>query len=164
MMKKICSGGQTGVDRAALDFARSHNIQITGWCPKGGLTEDFPTSPGLLSLYPELKETSLRVEAQRTELNVRDSDATLIVCPSAALKRSKGTEYTIRVCKAREKPYLVVSGIKDKQKVSKWLSLFSFPLTLNVAGPRESEWADGYKQVYSLLEEVLGRIDNGRKQ
>ena len=54
---RIRSGGQTGVDRAALDFARKHNMEICGWCPKGGWAEDYPEEPGILAVYPELQET-----------------------------------------------------------------------------------------------------------
>ena len=55
--KCIRSGGQTGVDRAALDTARKYGIEICGWCPKGGWAEDLPSSPGLLAEYPELRKT-----------------------------------------------------------------------------------------------------------
>ena len=54
---RIRSGGQSGVDRAALDFARQHRIEICGWCPKGGWAEDSDVPPGLLEDYPELTET-----------------------------------------------------------------------------------------------------------
>ena len=54
---RIRSGGQSGVDRAALDFARCQNIEICGWCPKGGWAEDYPEAPGIKEMYPELQET-----------------------------------------------------------------------------------------------------------
>ena len=63
---RIRSGGQSGVDRAALDFGRKHNIEICGWCPKGGWAEDYPDAPGVLALYPELKETPEAEPWQRT--------------------------------------------------------------------------------------------------
>ena len=69
-IKRIRSGGQTGVDRAALDIARKYHIEICGWCPKGGWAEDFPSSPGLLAEYPELKETPSAGTSQRTRLFV----------------------------------------------------------------------------------------------
>ena len=56
-MLKIVSGGQTGVDRAALDVAIGRGIAYGGWCSKGGLAEDMPNPPGLLSRYPGLRET-----------------------------------------------------------------------------------------------------------
>ena len=70
---KIVSGGQTGADRAALDWALRHNVECGGWCPKGRKAEDGPIDPK----YP-LKETPSAAYLQRTEWNVRDSDATVL--------------------------------------------------------------------------------------
>ena len=78
---RIVSGGQTGVDRAALDVAIELGIPYGGWCPRGGWAEDMPAPPGLLSRYPLLRETAGSDPAERTRLNVRDSDATLVLCP-----------------------------------------------------------------------------------
>ena len=72
-LKKIISGGQTGVDRAALDFAIEHDIPYGGWCPKGRKAEDGPIGSRYL-----LKETPTSTYPQRTEWNVRDSDGTVI--------------------------------------------------------------------------------------
>src|ERR1700744_6191338 len=87
---KIISGGQSGVDRAALDAALAHGIDYGGWCPKGGWAEDFPDPPGLLAKYPSLQETPLSEPAQRTEWNVRDADACLILIDAAGLAGSLG--------------------------------------------------------------------------
>ena len=76
---KLLSGGQSGVDRAVLDVALARGIAYGGWCPKGGWAEDFPKPPGVLAKYPQLAETPLVDPAQRTEWNVRDADACLIV-------------------------------------------------------------------------------------
>ena len=76
---QLISGGQTGVDRAVLDVAVERGIAYGGWCPKGGWAEDFPKPPGLLAKYPQLRETPLADPAQRTEWNVRDADACMIV-------------------------------------------------------------------------------------
>ena len=73
----IVSGGQTGVDRAALDAAIARGIAYGGWCPQGGWAEDCPEPPGVLARYPLLRETPSADPAQRTEWNVRDSDASL---------------------------------------------------------------------------------------
>ncbi|HEY6920163.1 MAG TPA: putative molybdenum carrier protein, partial [Methyloceanibacter sp.] len=70
-MVKILSGGQTGVDRAALDAAIERGIACGGWCPKGGWAEDMPRPPGVLARYPMLQETPLGDHVQRTEWNVR---------------------------------------------------------------------------------------------
>ena len=74
-IKRIRTGGQTGVDRAALDTARKYGIEICGWCPKGGWAEDCPLPPGLLADYPELRETPSAGTSQRTRWNMRDTDA-----------------------------------------------------------------------------------------
>jgi hypothetical protein len=68
----VRSGGQSGVDRAALDVAIAHSIPYSGWCPLGGWAEDFPTPPGLLAAYPQLTETPSAETEQRTAWNVRD--------------------------------------------------------------------------------------------
>ena len=75
---RIRSGGQTGVDRAALDAAVLTGRPYEGWCPKGGGAEDFLRPPGLLTKYPRLMETPSESPEQRTEWNVRDSAATVV--------------------------------------------------------------------------------------
>ena len=80
-IRKIRTGGQSGVDRAALDVARELNIEICGWCPRGGWAEDYTTPPGLLSDYPELTETPSAGTTQRTLWNMRDADAILTIIP-----------------------------------------------------------------------------------
>ncbi len=79
MRYRIVCGGQTGVDRAALDIAIELGLEYGGWCPKGGWAEDLLQPPGLLSHYPKLQPTPLEKPEQRTEWNVRDADATLIL-------------------------------------------------------------------------------------
>lgn len=88
---KIRSGGQSGVDRAALDFAIEHEIPYCGWCPNGGWAEDYPDPPGLLRDYPELQETPSSGTEQRTKWNMRDADAILTIIPESSAE-SKGTE------------------------------------------------------------------------
>ena len=88
---RLLSGGQSGVDRAALDVAIAHGIAYGGWCPQGGWAEDFPQPPGLLAKYPGLRETPLADPAQRTEWNVRDADACLIIVDTGGLEVSAGT-------------------------------------------------------------------------
>src|SRR5436189_4749506 len=80
MVEKIISGGQTGADRAALDFALAHGLAHGGWCPRGRLAED-----GALEERYELRETPDAEYAQRTEWNVRDSDGTVIFSIAAGL-------------------------------------------------------------------------------
>lgn len=85
-INRICSGGQSGVDRAALDIGRKNHIKICGWCPKGGWAEALPSPPGLLTEYPELKETPSAGTFQRTRWNMRDADAILTLMPESSAK------------------------------------------------------------------------------
>ena len=64
---RIRTGGQSGVDRAVMDFAREYGIPLCGWCPKNGWAEDYPDSPGVLLDYPELTETPSDGTEQRTK-------------------------------------------------------------------------------------------------
>src|SRR4051812_29329925 len=120
---KIISGGQSGVDRAALDVAVAHGIGYGGWCPRGGRAEDFPIPPGLLPRYPLLKETPLPDPAQRTDWNIRDSEAVLIIMGHGGLAVSKGTALAGDVAERDGKPLLIV-GLDDPQalgRTRKWL-------------------------------------------
>ena len=105
---RIVSGGQTGADRAALDVAIELGIDYGGWCPAGGRAEDFPEPPGLLAVYPNLTATDAPEPAVRTRLNVRDSDATLIVWDGRT--PSPGTQLTMEVAQELGRPLLITSG------------------------------------------------------
>jgi hypothetical protein len=89
----IRSGGQTGVDRAALQVAVALGIPYGGWCPRGGWAEDSPTPPGVRAHFPILVETPSPDPRQRTAWNVRDSDATMLIVDSDP-SDSRGTEFT----------------------------------------------------------------------
>lgn len=153
-IKMIRSGGQSGVDRAALDVARNCKITICGWCPKGGWAEDHPDPPGILALYPELRETPSARIAQRTVWNVRDADATLIIDPTQP-GASPGTALTAKAAKAFGNPCLVVRNENSAQEVLDWLAGLDDELVLNVAGPRESECWGVYAKAIQVLTEVL---------
>ncbi len=129
---KIVSGGQTGVDRAALDAAIALGIPHGGWCPKGRLAEDGTIPPQYL-----LAETESPDYAVRTERNVRDSDGTLILCRGIP---TGGTELTLRLAERWGKPHLVVDLDRpaDLETARRWLAECR-PAVLNVAGPRESQ-------------------------
>ena len=96
---KIVSGGQTGADRAALDWALAHNVPYGGWCPKGRKAEDGPID----AKYP-LKETPSASYIQRTEWNVRDSDATVLFSLNRVL--SSGSKKTLEFARHHRKPHL----------------------------------------------------------
>jgi hypothetical protein len=93
-MLTILSGGQTGVDRAALDVAIKLGIRYGGWCPKGGWAEDRPGPPGVLALYAGLRETPDTDPRQRTEWNARDCDRLMVLVNCARAAGVKG----YRVC------------------------------------------------------------------
>lgn len=147
------SGAQSGVDRAALDTAKAYGIKICGWCPKGGWAEDYPEPPGILALYPELQETPSKEPEQRTIWNVRDSDATLIICPRDA--NSGGTDLTEQTARELGKPCFVIRGKEDVDKALEWLNNLGDELDLNVAGPRASEWPEAYETAHRYLTRML---------
>jgi hypothetical protein len=165
-IRKLVSGGQTGVDRAALDFAIEHNIPYGGWVPRGGRAEDMPKPPGLLAIYPELREHSSRDWAPRTEANVINSGATLIVV-SAPHQVGPGTKLTIKLALQHHKPYLVLdvgetspSSVFEKtagEKMFDFLEQFDADIALNVAGSRESS----IPGIYSAAKRVLATFDTG---
>src|SRR6478752_1053403 len=139
-MLTIVSGGQTGVDRAALDVAIELGIGYCGWCPKGGFAEDLPDPPGVLSLYPDLRETPAADLRQRTEWNVRDSDRLLVLIDGAGFPLSKGTVFAVHCAESLGKPCVVIS-LDDEDAATRaaaFLGEGQGPLALNIAGPRES--------------------------
>ena len=170
---RIRSGGQSGVDRAALDFGRKHNIEICGWCPKGGWAEDYPDAPGVLALYPELKETPEAEPWQRTLWNMRDAQAILTIMPEGS-GESKGTQLGVQEGIELGKPMFTARGVVDAEEIAIWLrSLASggefetgaadvmsgsdavFGIELCVGGPRASECPEGYQVTMEILEKVL---------
>jgi hypothetical protein len=149
---KIISGGQTGVDRAALDFAIRHWYEHGGWCPRGRLAED-----GVIPPIYQLRETDSPDYDERTERNVLDSDATLIV--TRARKLSGGTAFTKTCAERHGRPLLVVcerDGVsKSAAALSKFLKRHNVR-TLNIAGPRESQVPGIGKFVVALLKVASG--------
>lgn len=152
---RIMSGGQSGVDRAALDFAIARGLEYGGWCPKGGWAEDFPDPPGLLARYPALRETPDRDPKQRTEWNVRDSDATLILTRSDS--RSPGTALAIQLAEKYAKPHLIVDIDEPEaaDRIRAWLRDHPAIRTLSIGGPRESECPGIYDAARTLLDVLI---------
>lgn len=130
-IQKIVSGGQTGVDRGALDAALQLGIEHGGWCPRGRLAEDGKIPPQYL-----LTDTESREYWIRTERNVIDSDGTLLLYQG---KLKGGTEFTYRMTRKHRKPSLRVDFLADPcpDTVRQWIAE-SHVGVLNVAGPRES--------------------------
>jgi hypothetical protein len=148
MLRRIVSGGQTGVDRAALDVALALGLPCGGWCPRGRRAEDGPIS----ALYP-LSETPVRDYPQRTEWNVRDADATLILTRG---KPDRGTALTRRLARRQHKPVLVVDLQKPvfPEAIAAWLASHQVGV-LNVAGPRESRQRGIYAEAAGFLYDLL---------
>jgi len=158
---KILSGGQSGVDRAALDAALACGIEYGGWCPKGGWAEDFPDLPGVLARYPNLRETPSAEPAQRTEWNVRDADACLILIDAAGLDASAGTKRANELAHHYRKPVLIVNLRESKtaEQAKLWLRVqlarHGGDLKLAIGGPRESEAPGIYRQAVTFIESLL---------
>lgn len=156
MIEKIVSGGQTGVDQAALSIATEMGINIGGWCPKGGLDENGSC---ILDVYPSLKETSTTNPDERTKLNIQDSDGTLIIVPTWPLaeKIKDGTGLTIEYAQKLGKPYLVIRLDKKNTasaKLKEWVEAQNIHI-LNIAGPRESSNPGINKKSYELFQELF---------
>jgi len=154
VIEKIISGGQTGADRAALDFALAHGIAHGGWCPRGGLAED-----GVIDSRHQLHETPAPDPVQRTEWNVRDSDATVIF--SIASKLRGGSQSTAAFAAAQHRPWLHVSRERDGAAAANKLVMFiraHAPKVLNTAGPRASEEAEIAGFTRYLLDRLWGEI------
>jgi hypothetical protein len=145
----IVSGGQTGADRAALDWALKHGVPASGWCPKGRKAEDGPID----AKYP-LKETPSIAYIQRTEWNVRDSDATVLFSLNRVL--SGGSKQTLEFAWNYQKPHLHLCATDTN--VARSLAAFVEAhdvKVLNVAGPRASEEPDVGEFVMRMLEQTF---------
>ena len=129
------SGGQTGADRAALDFAMTAGYAHEGWCPRNRRAED-----GVIANCYQLRETPSRDYLQRTEWNVRDSDGTLVF--SGTAKATGGTLRTVQFARAHAKPVLVLHPGLDPvaagTQVAEWVRKHGIR-RLNVAGTRASK-------------------------
>ena len=148
MFTKIISGGQTGVDRAALDAALELSLACGGWCPRGRRAEDGP----IPERYP-LVETPWEGYPQRTEWNVRDSDGTLVLVYGSP---DRGTALTIELARRYRKPLLTVelSAQVDVASVLAW-GQDHVVRVLNVAGPRESRCPGIYARALEFLRQVF---------
>jgi len=148
LIERVISGGQTGVDRAALDVARELGIPCGGWCPRGRRAEDG----AIPERYP-LHETPSAGYAQRTEWNVRDSGAVLV------LHRGRlrgGTALTVAAARRLGRPCLTVdlAGVADPAALRAWLAAQRAHV-LDVAGPRESQAPGIGAAARQFLREVL---------
>jgi Circularly permutated YpsA SLOG family len=153
LFTRIVGGGQTGVDRAALDLALELGIDVGGWVPKGRLTEESEPLP---AKYINMMETPSTNYETRTEWNVRDSDTTLLIC-SGELKG--GSDLTLKFAIKLGRPYLYVNLAELSipeciDKILTWLSEGHYEV-LNIAGPRLSEDKEIYDKACLILRPVF---------
>ena len=150
-IQKIISGGQTGVDRAALDVALELGIPCGGWCPRGRLAVDGR----IPSRYP-LKETPSADYKERTRMNVLDADGTLIL---NAGKLGGGTAYTIEEARENDKPFFIVQLDQSPEPgpVIDWIVQHDIRI-LNVAGPRENSQGSIHATASDFLAGMLQGI------
>jgi predicted Rossmann fold nucleotide-binding protein DprA/Smf involved in DNA uptake len=148
VIERIISGGQTGVDRAALDVALEVGLPCGGWCPRDRRAED-----GAIPFKYPLTETAARNYNARTRLNVSDADGTLIINRGVL---DGGTAYTVRVAQSAGKPWLVadVDNPPAPDEIDAWLNRNAIK-TLNVAGPREDKRPGIYEQAVHMLRRLL---------
>ena len=171
---KIISGGQTGVDRAALDAAMKHGVDCGGWCPAGRLDEfgripdrypvkelkhgnkegRSPDRPGGLETAAPWEELDLFV--QRTLQNVKDSNGTIIIYFD---KLRGGSAQTVQFCTEQKRPHILIDVAKMSAEGAANLILDLVREhkidILNVAGPRQSEWPGGYDYAFRAMEMFL---------
>ncbi|HXF67058.1 MAG TPA: putative molybdenum carrier protein [Burkholderiales bacterium] len=159
-LEKIISGGQTGVDRGALDAALEASFPCGGWCPQGRAAEDG----AIPARYP-LAELAGAGYAERTAANVRDSDGTAIIHHGAL---EGGTLQTRECCVALGKPHLLVDAARrDARRAGAEIATFVAGAgirVLNVAGPRQSKWPGAHAYARAAIREALRRLGQNERR
>ena len=147
-LRRIVSGGQTGVDRGALDAAITLGLEHGGWCPQGRRAED-----GSIPAEYQMRETASQQYPVRTRKNVADSDGTLLLYRA---RLQAGTELTYRCAQELDKPFLLVDleAVPEASFVVDWVRDAQIE-TLNVAGPRESSAPGIARQACEFLSHCL---------
>ena len=144
----IISGGQSGVDRAALDFAITYGISCGGFCPKGRLAED-----GVIHIKYPLQETNSSLYEERTVKNVDISDALLLILDD---ELDVGSELALSTARKLSKPVLIINlkSPRPIKEIKFWINK-NMPCRINFAGPRESNSPGIYDNTYAYLEELI---------
>ena len=157
MLSKIISGGQTGADRAALDWAIERGVPHGGWCPRGRKAED-----GAIDRRYNLVETPSEDYSQRTEWNVRDSDGTVVLSVRKELRG--GSQLTVEIASRYGRPVIHLRAEDEQVDHPQELLFFIVKFgvsVLNIAGPRASEEPGVYHFVSSVLDQALGGAQKG---
>ena len=154
ILTRITSGGQTGVDRGALDAALAASFPIGGYCPAGRSAEDGT----IHDRYP-LKALDRGGSLERTLMNVAESDGTAILYFESL---SGGTEKTLQACLFLQRPYLLIDAElclpeAAAERIRGFCKQHRIEV-LNVAGPRASEWDDGYDFARETISELLSQV------
>jgi hypothetical protein len=155
---KILSGGQTGMDRAALDAAIEIGIPYGGWCPQGGWAEDFPAPPGLVARYPDLQATPSADPIQRTEWNVRDADRLLILIDKRGLAVSNGSVAARDFAMAFGRPHRMIDLDAPDALAAARAFFGEASGSVCIAGPRESEAPGIYAKALPFLRAVFATL------
>jgi len=158
---RVISGGQTGADQGALEAAMRLGLETGGWCPPGRYCESGPIPQKYILQETETERSTAAPDiprSLRTELNVRDADATLILLP-ASMQPDRGTRWTLEWASRMRKPVLVADPAEAgaSEKITDWLR--STPVSvLNVAGPSEMIWPGIFLTTCELLVKVFQRL------
>jgi hypothetical protein len=161
ILTTVLSGGQTGVDQAALRAARHAGLRLGGWCPPGRQCQSG-TIPAEFPLEETPEERSPDApgvpRSMRSEWNVRDSDATLILRPATSDRNDPGTDWTAACAARYGRPTLVCDpdDPSSPATISRWLSSTAIA-TLNVAGPSEEAHPGVGRRAYDILRAVFSR-------
>jgi len=168
-LTKIISGGQTGVDRGALDAALVAGFPCGGWCPAdreaedGSIPERYPLTPlpAEFAAGTRQRTPARQVGEQyraRTLKNVQDSDGTSILFNESL---TGGTLLTRHLCVRAKKPFIVLDArqmtkLRAADAISRFVEEYEIQV-LYVAGPRLSGWPQGYRFALGVVSEVLAR-------
>jgi hypothetical protein len=157
---QVVSGGQTGIDRAALDAALSLQVTCGGCCPKGRIAEDgrIPDKYPMLELEDD-------EYAHRTEQNVLSADCTVILYSK---EMEGGTEYSKEICMQRKKPLIAID--LSKTTTNEAVRLLTHFISqnryhrINFSGPKASEWPEGYAVARTIINDMLVKLGNSNSR
>jgi len=157
-ISKIIAGGQTGADRAGLDFALANQIPIGGWCPKGRRAED-----GIVPSRYQLKERPASAYQPRTIQNINESDLTVVFARSPL---SPGSRFTLKQCRHQGKKHVWLAGFPDAEADARCLraAVNQFDGILNIAGSRESKCPGIHEYVLRVLRLATAKLTSVSNQ